>query len=66
MLFAVQNGFMDAVAVDKIKDYQTKLQEYLQTRKQDLIALITKEQKLSDEVKAGIKSTLDEFGQSFQ
>ena len=66
VLFAVQNGFMDAVAVDKIKDYQTKLQEYLQTRKQDLIALITKEQKLSDEVKAGIKSTLDEFGQSFQ
>jgi F-type H+/Na+-transporting ATPase subunit alpha len=66
VLYAVQNGFMDTVAVDKIKDYQTKLQEYLQTRKQDLIALITKEQKLSDEVKAGIKSTLDEFGQSFQ
>jgi len=66
VLYAVQNGFMDDVAVDKIKDYQTKLQEYLQTRKQDLIALITKEQKLSDEVKGAIKSTLDEFGQSYQ
>jgi F-type H+-transporting ATPase subunit alpha len=66
VLFAVQNGFMDAVAVGKIKDYQTKLQEYIQTRKQDLIALITKEQKLNDEVKAAIKSTLDEFAQSYQ
>jgi F-type H+/Na+-transporting ATPase subunit alpha len=66
VLYAVQNGFMDSVAVDKIKDYQTKLQEYLQTRKQDLITLIAKEQKLSDEVKIAIKSTLDEFGQSFQ
>ena len=66
VLYAVQNGFMDSVDVEKIKDYQTKLQDYLQTRKQDLIALITKEQKLSDDVTAAVKSALEEFGQSYQ
>lgn len=66
VLYAVQNGFMDSVDVDKIKDYQSKLQDYLQTRKQDLLALITKDQKFSDEVTAAVKSTLEEFGQSYQ
>ena len=29
VLWTVQNGFMDDVPVDKIKDFQTKLTEYL-------------------------------------
>ncbi len=66
VLYAVQNGFMDSIDVEKIKDYQTKLQDFLQTRKQDLITLIAKEQKLSDEVTAAVKSALEEFGQSYQ
>ncbi len=32
-LWAMQNGYFDDVAVDKIKDCQAKLQEYLTTRK---------------------------------
>ena len=66
VLYAVQNGFMDGVAVDKIKDYQEKLQEFLQTRKEDLLSLISKEGKLSDDVTAAVKSALDEFGQSYK
>lgn len=66
VLYSVQNGYMDAVAVDKVKDYQSKLVEYLETRKADLLAKITAEGKLSDEITAEVKSTLEEFGQSYQ
>src|SRR5512142_1946613 len=37
VLWAVQNGFMDDVPVDKIKDFQAKLTDYLTNRKSDLM-----------------------------
>ena len=37
VLWAVQNNFMDDVAVDKIKDFQAKLTDFLTTRKADLL-----------------------------
>src|SRR5438045_912051 len=38
ILWTVHNGLMDDVAVEKIKDFQAKLTEYLKSRKQDLMA----------------------------
>src|SRR5437660_2576991 len=38
ILWAVQNGFVDEVAVERVKEYQTKLSEFLTTRKADLLA----------------------------
>src|SRR6476661_3320688 len=43
VLWTVQNGFMDDVAVDKIKDFQNKLTDYLTSRKADLMTRILKE-----------------------
>src|SRR5450432_4590821 len=37
ILWAVQNNFFDDVAVDKIKDFQNKLTDFLNTRKADLL-----------------------------
>src|SRR3989441_2450973 len=37
VLWAVQNNFMDDVAVDRIKDFQSKLADYLTSRKTELI-----------------------------
>src|SRR5688500_17893234 len=39
-LWAMQNAFLDDVPVDKIKDFQLKLQEYLTTRKDAVLAKI--------------------------
>src|SRR5881392_1072623 len=44
VLWTVQNGFMDDVAVDRIKDFQNKLADYLTSRKVDLMTKIAKEQ----------------------
>lgn len=66
VLWTVQNGFMDDVAVDKVKDFQGKLMEYLTTRKSELSARIAKEKALSDELTAALKAAVTEFKQSYR
>src|SRR5205085_7357268 len=36
VLWAVQNGYVDDVPVDRIKDFQAKMADYLTSRKSDL------------------------------
>src|SRR5204863_4250776 len=43
ILWTVQNGLMDDVPVDKIKDFQSKLTEYLTSRKTELMTRVSKE-----------------------
>src|SRR5688500_8952856 len=38
ILWSAQNGYLDDVAVDKIKNFQAKLTDFLTTRKGDLVA----------------------------
>src|ERR687894_381234 len=40
ILWAMQNGYLDSVPVEKVKQFQVKLQEYLSTRKESLLASI--------------------------
>ena len=40
VLWAVQNGLMDDVPVEKIKDFQAKLTDYLSSRKAELMTSI--------------------------
>src|SRR5262245_62008853 len=58
VLWAVQNGFMDEVAADRIKDFQNKLTEYLGSRKVELMARIAKEKALSDALTADLKTAV--------
>src|SRR5512136_243338 len=65
VLWVVQNGYIDDVSVERTKEYQTKLAEFLTTRKTDLLAKIAKEKKLSDELTAALKAAADEFKQTW-
>jgi F-type H+-transporting ATPase subunit alpha len=66
VLWTVQNGLMDDVAVDKIKDFQGKLTDYLTSRKADLMGRITKEKALSDALTADLKAAVTEFKQTYK
>ena len=48
VLWAMQNNFLDDVAVEKVKDFQAKLADFLSTRKADLLAKIRNEKAISD------------------
>src|ERR1700710_2943074 len=45
ILWAAQNNYFDDVPVDKVKDFQLKLQDYLRTRKESILnAIVDKKQ----------------------
>ena len=61
VIWAMQNGYLDAVPVERVKEYQLKLQDYLQTRKSSLLQTIREKKELDKEIEAQLKATLDEF-----
>ena len=61
VLWSMQNGYLDAIPVDRIKEFQTKLQEYLATRKEAVIAAIRDKKQIDKDVEALLKGALDEF-----
>src|ERR1035437_10145354 len=66
VLWVAQNGFIDDVPVDKVKDFQNKLTEFLTTRKPELLAKIQKEKALSDPLTAEVKAAATEFKQTYK
>src|SRR2546430_3138807 len=66
ILWTAQNGYFDDVAVEKIKDCQKKLTEYLTTRKSALMAKLAKEKALSDALTAELKAAVTEFKQTYK
>jgi F-type H+/Na+-transporting ATPase subunit alpha len=61
VMWAMQNGFLDSVPVDRVKEFQTKLQDYLETRKGTLLATIRDKKELDADLEANLKSALEEF-----
>ncbi len=66
ILWAMQNGHFDDVAVANIKDCQAKLQEYLVTRKEATLAKIRDEKALSDEIVAELKQAIEDFKSNYK
>ena len=66
VLWTVQNGYMDDIAVEKIKDFQDKLTDYLASRKTDLMSQIAREKALSDTLTDQLKAAVSEFKQTYR
>ncbi|GAA5496630.1 ATP synthase subunit alpha [Rubritalea halochordaticola] len=66
ILFSMQNGYFDDVAVDRIKDCQAALEEFLTTRKADVLQLIADEKAVTDGVKDALTQALDDFKGSWK
>jgi len=64
-LYAMQKGYFDSVSVDRVKEFQSKLEEYITTRKSELMDQLANEKTL-DNVEAGLKSALDDFKASWK
>src|SRR5213592_3259254 len=65
-LWAVQNKAMDDVAVDKVKDFQAKVTDYVVTRRAELLERILKERAVSDALAADLKAAITEFKQTYR
>jgi F-type H+-transporting ATPase subunit alpha len=65
VIWSVQNGYLDDVPVERVKEFQNKLTEFLFTRKTELLARIAKEKALSAELTAELKSAIDQFKETW-
>ena len=61
LLWAMQNGHFDSVPVNKVKDCQAKMQEFLETRKDSLLGKIRDEKALTDPIVEELKQAITDF-----
>ncbi|HEX8373316.1 MAG TPA: F0F1 ATP synthase subunit alpha [Chthoniobacterales bacterium] len=66
VLWTMQNGYLDDVPVEKIKDFQNKLMDFFNTRKSDLLGKINSNKQVNDEITAELKSALTDFKSSYK
>ncbi len=66
ILWSMQNNFLDDVPVEKIKDFQNKLTDFLSTRKEALLVKIRTEKAVSDALGGELKAAVMEFKQSYR
>src|SRR6266446_5977078 len=65
VMWTVQNGFMDDVPVERIRECQDKVTEFLTTHKPELLAKIAREKKLDDALTAELKAAATQFKETF-
>jgi F-type H+/Na+-transporting ATPase subunit alpha len=66
VIWTVQNGYVNDVPVDRVKEFQNKLTEYLSTRKTELLRKIENEKALSSGLIAELKAAADEFKRTWK
>jgi F-type H+-transporting ATPase subunit alpha len=66
LIGAVQGGYLDDVPVDRVKDFQARLTEFLTTRKTELLQKIAREKALSEALTAEFKAAADQFKQTWK
>ena len=65
IIWAVQNGYVDDVPVERIKEFQAQWADFLVTRRADLLKKIGQQKVVSDEIKAELKTAADQFKQAW-
>jgi F-type H+-transporting ATPase subunit alpha len=66
LIFAVQRGFMDDVTIERVQEFQDKLQEFLLTRKESVLSVLRTKKAFDAEVEKELGAALDEFKTIFQ
>src|SRR5438128_2476365 len=56
IMWAMQNGYVDAVPVERVKEFQLKLQDWLQTRKENLLHGIGEKQQLDEGLEVQLRA----------
>jgi F-type H+-transporting ATPase subunit alpha len=65
ILWAVQNEFFDKIPVDKIKDFQTKLSDFLTTRQKDVLDQLREKAAFDDDITKKLKAAIGQFAETY-
>ena len=61
IIYAAGNGFLDDVPVEKIKEWEEKFHEYLNTRGKKLLENIVKSKELDESTEAELRKLIEEY-----
>jgi F-type H+-transporting ATPase subunit alpha len=63
IIYAVTNGFLNDVAVEKVRDWEQKFHQYMNVQQKALLGKIAKD--WTPEIEAELKSAIADFGMSY-
>ena len=66
VIWAVQKGYVDDVPVDRVKEFQTKLTEFLSSRKPELLQKIGTEKTISPALSDALKEATEQFKETWK
>ena len=64
IIYAATNGFLDAIAVDRLRQYEESLYTFLDSHRPGVLAAIAEKKILDDDIKTRLGQALQEFGRN--
>ncbi|HXW06552.1 MAG TPA: F0F1 ATP synthase subunit alpha [Vicinamibacterales bacterium] len=65
IIYAATNGYLDAVPVEQVREYEIELFKFLETRRPQVLSTLAEKKQLDDGLKGSLNEALKEFGESF-
>ena len=65
IIYAATSGYLDAVPVERLRQYEDDVYRFLETRHPGVLPAIADKKVLDDEVKGQLNTALEEFGKQF-
>ncbi|MDP2720913.1 MAG: F0F1 ATP synthase subunit alpha [bacterium] len=66
MIWAVTNGMLDEIPIDKIKGFESNFLDFMKTKKAKLLEIIAKEKTLEEKVTKELEKSIQEFQKGFK
>jgi F-type H+-transporting ATPase subunit alpha len=65
IIYAATNGYLDGVAVEHVRTYETELYQFLDTRRPQILSSLAQKKQIDDALKSELNDALKEFGTGF-
>jgi F-type H+-transporting ATPase subunit alpha len=66
ILYAVNNGYMNDIPVEKVQDFETKFHEFMASQGREVLKTIAKTKELSEDTENQLKELIGQFKDTYQ
>jgi F-type H+-transporting ATPase subunit alpha len=66
ILYAAGNGYLDSVDVEHVREFETGLYQFLETRRPQILTTLAEKKAMDDEMKKGLDGALKEYLEQFR
>lgn len=65
-LYAVNNGYLDDITVEKVGEFEAALYEFMETQGKETLAAIAEQKELTEDIESKLKTLLENFKQGWK